>query len=185
VILRARIVGPESTGKSTLARSLAERFDTEFVPEHAADVIAAQGGQFEELDLLRFAQGQVAAEAALAPRARRVLICDTCPLTTLVWGRLLFGRVAPEVRRLADATRYDLTLLCAPDVPWADDLHRVDPSTRAPFLELLREELGARGVEAVLLTGTWVEREERAAQTLERALGEGPTGLPRPPAAGR
>ena len=174
---RVRIVGPESTGKSTLARQLAARLGTVHVPEYAGAWIAAHDGAFAEEDLVRFVRGQRADEAALARQARGVLICDTCPLTTLVWSRLLYGRVAPEVLAAADAARYDRTLLCSPDLAFVDDVHRVAPATRAPFLALLQEELAARGEAPVSITGHGPARLERAHAAIADLVG-GPDAAP-------
>lgn len=171
---RVRIVGPESTGKSTLARELARRLETVHVPEYAGKWIAARGGSFAEPDLVTFVRGQRADEAALARQARGVLICDTCPLTTLVWSRLLYERVAPEVEAAADAARYDLTLLCTPDLAYEDDVHRVAPETQGPFLALLEAELGRRGVTPVRIHGQGEARVECALAAIDDALGTGP-----------
>lgn len=165
-VKRARILGPESCGKSTLARALARRFGTVHVPEYAEKLIRLRGG-FDEADLAWFARGQEADERALARMARRVLVCDTDALTTLVWSRLLHGRVDPAIAAAADRARYDLTLVCLPDVPYVPGAHRVDPGTRQRYLTLLLDELRARGVAPVLLGGDWAERERAAARAIE------------------
>ncbi|WP_428263775.1 AAA family ATPase [Haliangium sp.] len=175
-VKRVRIVGPESSGKSTLARALARRFDTVWVPEYAETVIRLHDGRIDEADLVEFVRGQVADEQALARSARRVLICDTDAVTTLVWSRLLYGRVAPALAAAVEAAAarpYELTLLCLPDVPFAPDVHRVGPDTRARTLDLLRDELGARGVDAVELSGDAAAREARAAAAIAPLLGPG------------
>lgn len=177
-VKRVRVVGPESSGKSTLARALARRFGTVHVPEYAEKLIRLRGGDFDEADLVGFARGQEADEHALARLARRVLVCDTDPLTTLVWSRLLHGRVDPAIAAAAGRARYDLTLVCLPDVPYVPDVHRVDPGTRQRYLALLMGELRARHVAPVLLAGDWAERERTAAGAIEALV------APRPGPAG-
>ena len=47
------IIGPESTGKSTLSAALAEALDTVWVPEYARAYLEGLGRPYEEADLLR------------------------------------------------------------------------------------------------------------------------------------
>lgn len=172
-VRRVRIVGPESTGKSTLARRLAERLHTVHVPEYAAGWIHAHGGEFGAQDMLRFARGHDAAITALARSANRALICDSDGLTTQLWSQLLYGRVDPEVRRIAEGQTWHLTLVCAPDVPFVQDVHRVDAETREPFMQSLQEELREVSEPVVVLHGDWAVREAAAFEAVKRLI-QGP-----------
>jgi HTH-type transcriptional repressor of NAD biosynthesis genes len=185
-VKRVRILGPESSGKSTLARALARRFHTVHVPEYAEKLIRLQDGRFGEADLPAFVRGQRADEQALARAANRVLVCDTDALTTMVWSRLLYDRVDPLIKAAASVACYHLTLVCMPDVPYAPDVHRVDPELRQDFLDILLEELRARDVEPVLLSGDLETRERAAAAAIEALIapGSGP-GAPWPDASGQ
>jgi HTH-type transcriptional regulator, transcriptional repressor of NAD biosynthesis genes len=117
-------MGPESTGKSTCAKRLADHLDTVYVPEYAKAVIASQNGQFFEENLEPVAVAQVRSERALAPMVNRVMVCDTDPLTTLVWAEMLYGRVSPELMALARKATADLTFLFDSSTPWVADIHR-------------------------------------------------------------
>ena len=121
---RVCIFGPESTGKSTLARKLAQKFNTVYVREFARPLLDAQAGECFPENIPQIARGQVASEDALSQQANRVLICDTDVLTTTIWSDVLFGHTPDWVRELADARRYDLYLLNDVDVPWIDDGQR-------------------------------------------------------------
>ena len=65
-VRRVRLVGPESTGKSRLARDLAAHFDTVHVPEFARTWLDPKQGICSPDDIPIIARGQMAAEAALA-----------------------------------------------------------------------------------------------------------------------
>src|SRR4051794_34695897 len=108
---RVCVFGPESTGKTTLARRLAEHFGTAWVPEYARTLIEAQQGRIEREDMARIARGQIASEEALARNARRLLVCDTDVLTTRIWSETLYGTCDPFVAEQAMRRPYDLTLL--------------------------------------------------------------------------
>ncbi|MDP3277014.1 MAG: AAA family ATPase [Deltaproteobacteria bacterium] len=163
-VRKVAIVGPESTGKSTLARTLAQHFDTAFVPEHARALIESREvPTVDEHDMVEIARGQRAAEFALARNANRVLICDTDALTTCVWSERLFGRVAQALTEWATHDRYDLTLCCAPDVPYVPDTVRFLPGESEAFLQRI---LGALDLHkrsnVVRLTGDFATRERTA-----------------------
>ncbi|WP_264062556.1 AAA family ATPase [Mycobacterium angelicum] len=113
-VKRVSVLGPQSTGKSALARALAERLGTRWVPEWARVREALAADSPAELDWAEIVRGQIASEEALARDADRVLICDTDPLATAMRVELLLGSCPPGLREIARRP-YDLTLLTAPD----------------------------------------------------------------------
>lgn len=174
-VRRVCIFGPESTGKSTLARELAAHFDTIAVPEYARTYLTARADAAMALvgapaslpptplpvyvhDMEPIARGQLAAEAALARQASRVLFCDTDVLTTQLWSETLFGTCTPWLREQAQRARYDLTLLCDVDVPWVADPVRYLPGERESFFNRCQAALAAAGRPYVVLRGSWEER---------------------------
>lgn len=56
------ILGPESTGKSTLCAQLAEHYHTLWVPEYAREYLLKHGMNYSFDDLLTIARGQLALE---------------------------------------------------------------------------------------------------------------------------
>lgn len=169
---RVCIYGPESTGKTTLARRLARHFETVWVPEYARTLIEAQGGHVAYEDMDRIARGQVASEEALARSANRVLFADTDALTTCIWSDTLFGRCPPQVAELAKKSSYDLYLLLDVDVPWVEDVARYLPENRDAFFARCREELEIRDRRYLHLSGHWDERFELARRAVDALLAE-------------
>jgi NadR type nicotinamide-nucleotide adenylyltransferase len=180
-VRRVSVFGPESTGKSTLARRLAEHFGTLHVPEYARTYIEAHDGALTAADMPRIAAGQVASEEVLARRADRVLLCDTDPLATPLWSEALFGVPLPAQQAEARARTYPLTLLCDADVPWVADPVRYLPGAGRDFFDRCVAELAAAGRRTVVLRGPWAAREAAAVAAIEALLAE-PVGLaPWPP----
>lgn len=159
---RVCVFGPESTGKSTLAQRLAREFETVCVPEYARTHLEARGGRVTPEDLLPIARGQIASEDALARQANRVLVCDTDPLTTVLWAQALFGRCPDEIERESRRRRYDLYLLLDVDVPFVPDPVRYLPDERESFFARCRRALDDRRLPYVVLRGGWDERFETA-----------------------
>jgi NadR type nicotinamide-nucleotide adenylyltransferase len=167
-VRRVSIVGPESTGKTTLARRLAEKFATVWVPEWARTVLERRRGSLEGLDWTDLVRGQIASEEALARDANRLLICDTDPIVTPLWADALLGACPDDVRVAARGRRYDLTLLCNADVPWVGDEMRYLPKGGATFFARCEEALRREGRATVVLRGEWAAREAVAVDVVEQ-----------------
>ncbi|WP_313143442.1 AAA family ATPase [Stenotrophomonas sp.] len=168
-VQRVAFIGGESTGKTTLARALAERMATQWVPEYGRALWEAQGGELREPDLLRIAEEQPRREDAAALAAQRWLFCDTTPLVTLGYSGWMFG-TAPQALLQAALRPYDLLFLCAPDIAFDQDGTRVGESFRAQQHAWYVRELQARGVGYVLLEGDLETRIARVQDALaERA----------------
>lgn len=169
---RVCVFGPESTGKSTLARDLAAHFRTVYAWEYARPLLDPQGGQCFEHNIPEIVRGQVATEEALALQANRVLFCDTDVLTTTVWSDVLFGDTPAWIRELAERRTYDLYLVLDVDVPWVDDDQRFfsEPDVRR---EMFRRFLGAvesRKRPYRVIRGTWDERFRAACEAVNALL---------------
>lgn len=167
---RICVFGPESTGKTTLAAQLAQRFDTRWVHEYARPLLEPQGGECFEKDIPRIARGQMAAEDALARQANRVLICDTDVLTTTIWSQVLFGNCPAWIQEESERRVPDLYLLLDVDVPWVDDAQRHLPHKRREFWELCRDTLASRGRNWVEVSGDWSTRLSTATQAVESLI---------------
>ena len=163
---RICVFGPESTGKSTLCRQLAEHFDTVYVPEYARTHIemhaAKNGTELSLDDIPLIARGQMAAEDAIALNANRFVFCDTDLIATTIWSDWLFNSCPDWILEEANRRTYDLYLLTDVDVPWIDDTVRYLPEERQSFLDRSIKELEDRNRNYVLLSGDWETRFKQA-----------------------
>lgn len=164
-VQRVCLLGGESTGKTSLAQALAGRLDTAWVPEYGRELWEAKDGNLAFDDLLAIAREQVSRERLACRAARRWLVCDTSPLTTLLYCRELFARAEPELERLARRA-YDRVFLCAPDFPFVQDGTRRDEAFRQHQHQWYLRELTARGVQFQLLEGSPDQRLAEALRVL-------------------
>ena len=171
-VKRVCVFGPESTGKTTLARDLAKHFGTVWVPEFARGLLDPKEGRCDPADIELIARGQPAAEDALARQANRVLFCDTDVLTTTIWAEVLFGGCPEWIRRRAEERTYDLYLLLDVDVPWVDDAQRYLPHQRREFFDRCEAALRTRGRPYRVLRGGWAERFAAAVDAAKGLLAE-------------
>jgi len=161
------VIGPESTGKSTLSQALSEALSCPWVPEFAREYINQLQRPYEEEDLLHIAQGQLALEERLAEQASDILICDTDLHVIKVWSEHRFGRVHPWVEAQLKNRKYDLYLLTDIDIPWQHDPQREhpQPEMRKYFFDWYKKLLESAQVPYLLVSGS---EEERLKKALER-----------------
>jgi NadR type nicotinamide-nucleotide adenylyltransferase len=171
---RVALVGPESTGKSTLAARLAGAFGTVWVPEygreHTAGIAAREGvpfvNAFTLADIETIAAVQAEREDCAARDANRVLFCDTELLTTRIWSEIFFNHCPDAVVTASEARDYDLYLLLDTDVPWVDDGTRDFRDQRQSHFDRIRATLDALGRPYVVVSGSFEERFERAVRAV-------------------
>ena len=174
---RVCIVGPESTGKTTLAAALAERLRTVGVPEYAVEYLKNGNDDLRSTeDIERIAKGQIESEDAAARVANRVLVCDTDLMTTATWSDHYFGDCPEWVVKESYARHYDLTLVTDIDIPWVGSLWRDCPDKREHFRELFIRELRLRGRDYVVVSGG--EPKERMESAVREIRALFPDGMP-------
>ena len=176
--LKVAIVGAESTGKSDLARALADALAREFglrcriVDEWLRDWCNEQGRTpraDEQMGIAREHAHRIA-EAAMEPGVD-VLLCDTTPLMVAVYSDLLFDDRALEPAARDCQRTMDATLLTSLDLPWvADGLQRDGPHVRAPVDARVRARLADWGTSWSLVSGAGPARVTSALDALRPLL---------------
>lgn len=165
--MRICLFGPESTGKTTLARALAARFDTLHVPEYGRSYDRFRGEtQWTGADFRTIARRHAAMREILASEAGPLLFEDTDPLLTSVWQQILTHTRPDWADEVPLADHY---LLLMDDAAWIDDGTRYfgDPAQRSEFMRLCEATLVARGASFTRIAGNWAEREARAISTVQ------------------
>jgi NadR type nicotinamide-nucleotide adenylyltransferase len=166
-VIRIAVTGPESTGKSLLAKNLARHYNEVFVPEYAREFIDRLQRPYTREDILAIAKGQLKAESDLAQSARRFLFCDTELIVTKIWSLHKYGDCDPFVLESIKSNRYGLYLLCDIDLPWEFDPQREHPDLREYFFEWYKRELEAYGFPYAVISGSGRQRTENAISALE------------------
>jgi len=173
-IKRIALFGPESTGKTTLARQLAEVFDTEWVPEYMREYLQKkwdeQGQTCAPSDLLPIALGQMESENRLAARARKVLFTDTNLLELAVYSQVYYGYVPSWLEEAASQAHYDLYFLTYIDVPWEPDDLRDKPDERDKMFRIFEEALQQRGLPYIVLKGDKPTRLQKARKIVQAMI---------------
>ena len=121
-IKRIVITGPESTGKTELARALAEKLGTLWIPEYARHYVETLGREYEFDDVEKIAKHQVAQESEYLSKIKNgIMIFDTWLIITKVWFDVVYGKCPTWLPVHIGASEIDLFLVCATDLPWIAD----------------------------------------------------------------
>ena len=166
---RILILGPESTGKSTLAEKLAQHYAEPWVPEVARAYLEGLNRPYAYEDLLSIGKRQMSLEDELAATVKHFLFCDTDLRVIQVWSQHRYGKVDPWVLEEIARRTYDLILLCAPDLPWQEDPLREHPELemREEFFDSYQQLTEASGFPWALISGETAERLSAAIQAVD------------------
>jgi NadR type nicotinamide-nucleotide adenylyltransferase len=175
------IIGPESTGKSTLCEALAAHYRTEWVREYAREYLEKHGMEYGYETLSVIARGQLALEEMGIEAKQRttepasangLLFIDTDLYVIKVWSEYVFGRCAPWILNEIVRRKYDGYLLANTDLPWADDPLREypDPGIRVRLFHIYKDLLINQSVPWAEVSGVGAQRLACAISATSRLL---------------
>ena len=169
------LFGPESTGKSSLAKFLASHYKTNYVEEFARQYLQEKWDNFgkicEKQDLIPIAKGQIKNENIMSKKANRVLFCDTDLLTTAVYSRLYFsGFCDAELDKFSKHNYYDLYLLMDIDIEWVKDDLRDRPNERAELFNVFKNALIENNKNYMIVSGNFEKRKQTSINFIDNFL---------------
>jgi len=170
------VVGPESTGKTTLALELATAFDVPCLPEYAREYLEERlertgDASYDETDLAAIAQEHMRREAAFVRSGGRGGVIDTDLIVILIWWNERFGKAPAWLHGAIAAQSRRLYLLCAADLPWQADPLRESEHDRGRLFGVYRAVLTDLELPFALVTGHGNARFGAARNAASRVLG--------------
>jgi len=193
------VIGPESTGKSTLCEQLAAHYKTNWIPEYAREYLLKNGTNYKYEDLFEIAKGQMRLEddftktwhmergkelnktkyKLTGPAASHLgypLILDTNLYVMKVWSEIAFNKCDNRILTQIAMRQYDLYLLCNPDLPWAPDSLREYPDlkTRERIYHFYKEAMVNQKTTWTDIKGNYEERFQQAVAAIDAMLKHSP-----------
>jgi NadR type nicotinamide-nucleotide adenylyltransferase len=184
------VIGPESTGKSTLCKLLALHFTTEWCPEFAREYLLVNGTDYTYNDLSTIAKGQIALEekyesivnsqwstgiqnhSPFTVHHSPILFLDTDMYVMKVWCEYVFGKCHQFILDEIVQRKYDLYLLCNVDTPWVKDELREypDEKPRQELYRIYKDILINQQTQWVEISGNYNERLQSAIEAVNKIL---------------
>src|SRR5688572_146565 len=189
------IIGPESTGKSTLCKQLAEHYKTLWVPEFAREYLEKQGTHYTYDDLLIIAKGQVCLEEEYALKIvnwqseignqkleirnqksetgnHSLLFIDTDMYVMKVWCEFAFNKCPNWILNQIATRKYDMYLLCSVDLPWIKDELREYPDleTRRKLYHYYKDLMINQSTPWIDINGDYHQRLQKAIKGVDTLL---------------
>jgi NadR type nicotinamide-nucleotide adenylyltransferase len=166
------VIGPESTGKSTLCEQLANHYKTEWVKEYAREYLLKYGTNYSFEDLLTIAKGQTQLEERSQTKTSNssLLFIDTDMYVMKVWCEFVFNKCHRWILDQIAERKYDLYLLCNVDLPWVKDELREYPDllTREKLYHIYKDIMINQSVPWVDISGNYEERLQKATTSINR-----------------
>ncbi|MFZ6050856.1 AAA family ATPase [Halocola ammonii] len=160
------IVGPECSGKTTLARELGKEFNAPVIPEIARDYLSEIGKNYNLKDVNTIAQLQKSEALKFLEDKPETLIHDTEILTIKIWQEEKWQEPSALVMDLWEEQSFDLYLLCYPDLPWEDDGLRENPIDRERLFKIYEKQLKESNATFTTISGLGPTRLEEAMQAV-------------------
>jgi NadR type nicotinamide-nucleotide adenylyltransferase len=164
------ILGPESTGKTALAKSLAEHFDAPWIPEYAREYVEKLINPYTYEDVCNIALKQIEQEIAFEQqnsKTENYVFFDTDLIITKVWFSYCFEKIPDFLNERMKTCFFDLYLLCAPDLTWEPDPVREHGNDREFFFDWYKKEIEQTGKPYAVITGTGKHRIQNAIDAIQ------------------
>jgi NadR type nicotinamide-nucleotide adenylyltransferase len=171
-VIKIVLTGSESTGKTEMARQLADYFDAPLAEEFVRSYAAERGGKIEFADHGPIARGQMAAEDAAMARAKDVVILDSDLVSTVVYCEHYFGRCPAWIEDEARSRAGSLYLLMQPDIPWVPDGVRDREHRREEMHRSFKQKLESLGLRYVEMSGHGEARFTSAVRVVRQRMAE-------------
>lgn len=165
--MKIAITGPESTGKTTLARDLAEEFNTIWIPEFAREYLERKNRKYDFKDIEIIAREQ---EKTWKNAYNEELIFFDTEFTVLkIWSEIKFGKVASYIIDSLENQEFDHYFICDPaGIEWVEDPLREDPERREELFDLYLRVMYSNNRDFTILSGDWNERLENAVRVVNK-----------------
>ncbi len=169
-MIKIAIMGPESTGKSSISKDLADYYKTVWVPEFAREYCKKLDRPATLDDEFEILKGQINLENQYLPFAKELLICDTMFLTVKIYSEYVFGAYPKEFNSYLSSHSYDLFLIMNIDLPWEEDPLREFPMLRDYFMKIHIREIEALKVPYKIISGSGDDRLRNAISYIDSYL---------------
>ncbi len=162
-VKRIVIMGPESVGKSTLTKNLANYYNTNFVEEYGRTVFEKNGNRVGIEDFIPISVGRQEIENHSIKSSNKLLFCDTEDITTYIFSKMFFPNDYKGIEdilldKISKNNNYDLYLLLKTDCDGIQDGTRQFLEERIEHYDVIKSELSKNNCNYIEIGGDWEDR---------------------------
>lgn len=168
-IKRIALIGPESTGKTTLCEQLSNHFKTVWVPEYSRDYVSKLNRTYTLQDIELCTKKQMEKEDELMQKANQFIFADTELIVAKIWCEDVFNSCPAWIENEIGKRKFDLYLLTYPDLQFEADPVRENPHRRKYFFDLYKSELEKRNFDFEIIRGKGSSRFQNSLEAINRA----------------
>ena len=166
-MIKIAITGPESSGKTTLCKSLSEHFKTPYITEFSRTYLEKKNGSYNQADLDKIAEGHL---KLISNEEKKIMIYDSDFIVLEIWSKYKFGNTTKLINKLVRKNLFDLHILCKPDIPWEEDPLRENKYDRDYLFGLYKESLNRYKKHYITVSGLHIERLKKSIDKINSFL---------------
>lgn len=141
-MIKISIVGPESSGKSTLALSLSQTLGCKLCEEYSRKYLEGKTHyKISDLQIIAKEQNKIIKNGI--KKGGKYIVADTCILDIELWSKIKFNKIEEKTLQLSSQEEFDIYFLCKPDMPWEYDKLRENQNNREKiykeFISVIKE----------------------------------------------
>ena len=167
-MIKIAVTGPESSGKTTLCKSLSEHFKTPYITEFSRTYLENKNGYYNQYDIDRIAKGQL--KLISNEEEKKIMIYDSDFIVLQIWSKYKFGNTTKLIDKLVKKNLFDLHILCTPDMPWEEDPLRENKYDRDYLFKLYKESLNRYKKHYITVSGLHQNRLEKSIDKINSLL---------------
>lgn len=165
--MKFAFTGPESSGKTTLSKAIAEKIQANYYPEFSREYLNKRNGTYTKKDLDEIALGQF---ELINQIDKKDQVYDTEMLVIQIWSEFKYHSCSELILNLVQQQQIDHYFLCSPDIPYEEDPLRECPEQRDELFDIYLNKLTTYKVPFSIIKGTPSERIEKTLEIILNLL---------------
>ena len=165
--MKFAFTGPESSGKTTLSKAIAEKIQANYYPEFSREYLNKRNGTYTKKDLDKIALGQF---EFINQIDKKNQVYDTEMLVIQIWSEFKYHSCSELILNLVQQQQIDHYFLCSPDIPYEEDPLRECPEQRDELFDIYLNKLTTYKVPFSIIKGTQPERIEKTLEIILNLL---------------
>ncbi len=157
-MIKIIVTGAECSGKSTLAKTIANRYDIPLLSEYARTYLSSINRSYKYEDIESIAREHQSQELPLLKAGHKAIVYDTSYLVLKIWSEYKYGQCCTFIQQAFRSQHTDLYILPDCNIPYEYDPLREHPQHRDILYHLYLDTLTQLKLPYIQVSGSTEER---------------------------